>query len=154
MLFSHIIIGARDLDRLAGFYDALLAPLGLERAAPEPDGGPDGVCWHPPGRAWPQLWVQYPYNGLPATWGNGMQVSLAAPSPEAVDAAWRAALQHRGTNEGAPGLRPHYGPDYYGAYVRDPEGNKLCIVHTAQWATGGSPRSGTSASVLNDILYL
>lgn len=137
MLFSHVIIGARDLDRLAAFYAAALAPLGLERARAEPDGGPDGVCWHPPGREWPQLWVQYPFNGLPATWGNGMQVSLAAPTPEAVDAAWHAALAHGGTDEGAPGLRPHYGPDYYGAYVRDPEGNKLCFVHTARLAAGG-----------------
>lgn len=130
-MFSHIILGARDLDLLARFYDAVLAPLGLERGPLEEggDGGPPGILWQVPGRRWPQFWVQLPFNGLPATWGNGTQVSFAAPSPAAVDAAWRAMLEGGGTDEGAPGLRPQYGPDYYGAYGRDPEGNKLCFVH-------------------------
>lgn len=130
-MFSHVQVGARDLERLAAFYDAVLAPLGLERMPAEDDGGPPGVIWHRPGTRWPQFVVQLPFNGLPATWGNGWQVSFAAPSRQAVDAAHRAALAHGGTDEGAPGLRPHYAPDYYGAYCRDPEGNKLCFVHAA-----------------------
>ncbi|HSI39372.1 MAG TPA: VOC family protein [Xanthobacteraceae bacterium] len=129
-MFSHIILGARDLDRLGGFYEAALAPLGLERRPAEDDGGPAGVLFALPGREWPQFYVQLPFNGLPATWGNGTQVSFRAPSPAAVDAAWRAAIAHGGSDEGAPGLRPSYGADYYGAYCRDPEGNKLCFVHT------------------------
>lgn len=130
-MFSHIIIGARDLANLTAFYDAVLAPLGLVRVHVEEDGGPPGSLWVAPGRGWPQFFVQKPFNGLPATWGNGMQVSFAAPSPAAVDAAWRALCEHGGHDEGAPGLRPHYGPDYYGAYGRDPEGNKLCFVHAS-----------------------
>lgn len=135
-LFSHIIVGARDLERMSRFYDALLAPLGLVRGPAEEggDGGPPGVLWMRPGRRWPQFYVQEPFNGLPATWGNGLQVSFAAPSPEAVEAAWRAGLAEGGHDEGAPGPRPHYGEDYYGAYLRDPEGNKLCVVHTADLA--------------------
>ncbi len=128
-MFSHIQLGTRDLDRLAGFYDAVLAPLGLVRMPEEDDGGPAGVIWQRPGSRWPQFVVQYPFNGLPASWGNGVQVSFAAPSRDAVDAAWRAAMENGGSDEGAPGIRAHYWPDYYGAYCRDPEGNKLCFVH-------------------------
>ncbi|TSJ64514.1 VOC family protein [Starkeya sp. 3C] len=131
-MFSHIILGARDLARLTAFYDAVLAPLGLLRVDAEDDGGPPGSMWVMPGGAWPQFYVQLPFNGLPATWGNGTQVSFAAPSPAAVDAAWRALVEHGGTDEGAPGLRPNYAADYYGAYGRDPEGNKLCFVHLAE----------------------
>lgn len=128
-MFTHIILGARDLPRLTAFYDAVLAPLGLVREELEDDGGPPGSMWVMPGRRWPQFFVQLPYNGLPASWGNGTQVSFAAPSRAAVDAAWQALLAAGGRDEGAPGLRPRYAPDYYGAYGRDPEGNKLCFVH-------------------------
>lgn len=130
-MFSHIIIGARDLALMGRFYDAVLAPLGLQRGPDEDDGGPAGILWHQPGREWPQFYVQLPFNGLPANWGNGSQVSFAAPGPAAVDAAHAAALATGGRDEGAPGLRPGYGADYYGAYCRDPEGNKLCFVHCA-----------------------
>ncbi|HQT85561.1 MAG: lactoylglutathione lyase [Acidiphilium sp. 37-64-53] len=129
-MFSHIMLGCRDLTCLIGFYDAALAPLGLIRKASEDDGGPAGAGWTRPGQRWPLFYVQYPLNGLPSTWGNGVQVSFAAPSRSAVDLAWQAALDHGGSDEGAPGLRPQYEPDYYGAYCRDPEGNKLCFVHT------------------------
>jgi catechol 2,3-dioxygenase-like lactoylglutathione lyase family enzyme len=133
-MFSHIILGARDLTRLTAFYDAALAPLGLLRVDQPEDGGPTGAMWVMPGRAWPQFFVQLPWNGLPATWGNGTQVSFAAPSRVAVGAAWAAAIAQGGQDEGVPGLRPHYAPDYYGAYCRDPEGNKLCFVHTGEVA--------------------
>lgn len=130
MIFSHVIVGVRDLNRLATFYDAVLRPLGLVRGVAEDDGGPEGHVWCRPDREWPQFWIQYPLNGLPATWGNGTQVSFAATTMGAVDLAWQAALDHGGIDDGAPGLRENYGADYYGAYVRDPEGNKLCFVHT------------------------
>ncbi len=87
------------------------------------------MLWRRPGQRWPQFCVQLPFNGLPATWGNGVQISFAAPTREAVHAAWQAALAQGGTNEGAPGLREQYAPNYYGAYCRDPEINKLCFVH-------------------------
>lgn len=136
-MFSHVNVGARDLLRLSAFYDAVLAPVGLARAAGETIGGRPGLLWRHPGQRWPQFCVQPPWGGLPATWGNGVQVSFAAPSRGAVDAAWQAALAHGGTDEGAPGLREHYAPDFYGAYCRDPEGNKLCFVHAdGLWAGG------------------
>ena len=128
-MYSHIQLGARDLPRLAAFYDAVLHELGLERMPNDNDGGPPGAGWQVPGRRWPQFFVQEPFNGLPATWGNGVQVSFAARSRAQVDAAWKTAVQLGGQDEGAPGLRPQYSADYYGAYCRDPEGNKLCFVH-------------------------
>lgn len=128
-MFSHIILGARDLDRQAAFYDAVLPHLGLVRREVEDDGGPAGALWTAPGHDWPQFWIQLPFDNQPATPGNGVQVSFLAGSSAAVAAAWKAALQAGGASEGAPGLRLDYAPDYYGAYARDPEGNKLCFLH-------------------------
>ncbi|WP_249673284.1 VOC family protein [Pseudomonas abieticivorans] len=128
-MFSHIQVGARDLPRMVDFYEQVLGELGLERMADDSDSGPPGIGWQLPGQDWPQFFVQQPFNGLPATWGNGAQVSFMAPSQAAVEAAWRRALELGGSDEGAPGLRPQYRDDYYSAYCRDPEGNKLCFVH-------------------------
>ena len=88
-MFSHVIVGARDLERQARFYDAVLAHLGLSRNPGEngPDGGPDGIIWTAAGRRWPQFCVQLPWNGAPAPPGIGVQVSFAASSRAAVDAA-------------------------------------------------------------------
>ncbi len=82
-MFSHVNVGARDLPRLATFYDAVLAPLGLTRAGDGTIGGQPGLLWRRPGQRWPQFCVQPPWGGLPATWGNGVQVSFAAPSRRA-----------------------------------------------------------------------
>lgn len=70
MIFSHIIVGARDLERLSAFYDQVLSPLGLARGTADDDGGPPGAVWHVPGRQWPQFWIQHPFNRLPATWAT------------------------------------------------------------------------------------
>jgi len=129
-VFSHIQIGARDLPKMIAFYDAVLGCLGLVRMEHEDDSGPPGEGWHQPGKRWPQVFVQLPFNGLPATWGNGMQVSFAADSPQTVRAAWELAIAMGGHDEGPPGPRPRYSQGYFGAYCRDPEGNKLCFVHT------------------------
>lgn len=128
-MFSHIMLGARDIDRMGAFYDAVLAPLGWQRCTDHDYADSEGLLWRVPGQPLPEFWIQHPWNGLPATWGNGTQVSFLAPSPDAVNVAHAAALAHGGHDEGAPGLRTRYSPTYYGAYCRDPEGNKLCFVH-------------------------
>ena len=66
-MFSHVQVGARDLERLVAFYDAVLGELGLVRMEAEDDGGPPGAIWQRPGRRWPQFVVQVPFNRLPAT---------------------------------------------------------------------------------------
>lgn len=130
-MFSHIQIGARDLPKMIAFYDRIFSILGLIRMPEENDGGPAGMGWQRPGQRWPQVFVQLPFNGLPATSGNGMQISFSAQSQQQVRDAWQAALDNGGIDEGAPGLRPQYSEDYFGAYCRDPEGNKLCFVHAS-----------------------
>jgi catechol 2,3-dioxygenase-like lactoylglutathione lyase family enzyme len=125
-MFSYISLGTRDVARAIRFYDAALAPLGHARIA---DYDPDGTsaAWgkDDPG---PHLWVTQPFDGNPASVGNGTMVSFLAASRAAVDRFHAAALAHGGSDEGKPGLRPQYGADFYAAYVRDPDGNKLNAV--------------------------
>jgi catechol 2,3-dioxygenase-like lactoylglutathione lyase family enzyme len=120
-MFSHVTIGTQDLPRAMAFYDAAPAPLGILRVQGR---FAEWASWQRPGEA-EKLWVGKPQNGEPASHGNGWMVALTAPSRAAVDAAYAAAMAAAGTDEGAPGPRPKYAADYYGAYVRDPEGNKL-----------------------------
>ncbi len=125
-MFSHVCLGTDDVDRAAAFYDAVLAVLGLTRFATMPDHSAAGWCRAPDTR--PHLWITRPYDGHPASPGNGAMVAFEAPDRAAVEAVHAAALAAGGTDEGPPGLRPHYHPHYYGAYFRDPDGNKLHVV--------------------------
>lgn len=125
-MFSHVTIGARDFARLSAFYDAVLTDLGLRRKSELEHEGWAG--WGRPGEDHPQFWIGPPQNGLPATWGNGWMAAFLAPTRAAVDTWHAAVLANGGTCEGRPGLRPHYHPDFYGAYGRDVEGNKICAV--------------------------
>lgn len=122
--FLYLTLGTNDLARAARFYDAALAPLGLVRRASEPTEVGYGL----PSDRRTRLWINLPYDGKAATVGNGSMPALVAPSQAAVEAFHKAALAHGGTDEGAPGLRP-YGPVFFAAYVRDPDGNKLSAVH-------------------------
>ncbi|MBL9075108.1 VOC family protein [Tabrizicola sp.] len=125
-MFSYISLGTRDIARAIRFYDAALAPLGHRRIAgydPEDRSAAWGL--DDPG---PHLWVTPPFDGQPASSGNGTMVSFLAETRAAVAAFHAAALAHGGSDEGAPGPRPEYGPHFYAAYVRDPDGNKLNAV--------------------------
>jgi len=122
-VFSHITVGSNDIARSRRFYDAVSGPLGLLRHADYPEAIGYGV---PGGR--PQLWIVRPLDKRQATVANGLTVGLDAASRAAVDAAHAAAISAGGMDEGKPGLRGHYHPNYYGAYVRDPDGHKVCIV--------------------------
>jgi catechol 2,3-dioxygenase-like lactoylglutathione lyase family enzyme len=122
-MYSHTTIGANDLARAQAFYDDVLTPLGLEvRFSTE------GMIGYglPGGR--PQFLVVRPFDGGEASVGNGSMIALLAPSRALVDACHAVALAQGGRDEGRPGLRPHYHRHYYGAYFRDPDGNKICIV--------------------------
>jgi catechol 2,3-dioxygenase-like lactoylglutathione lyase family enzyme len=123
-MLSHVHIGVRDFASAVEFYSALLAELGWRRKFVEPDRPWAG--WRPATAERPLILVGRPFNGELAIPGNGQMVALLAPNRAAVDRFHATALARGGTSEGAPGLRPEYHPDYYGAYVRDPEGNKLC----------------------------
>lgn len=125
-MFSHITVGTSKLTRAMKFYDAVLAPLGWKRTRTfkiAASYGPDGYS----GVNEP-FWIVRPFDGEAATAGNGAMVAFEAATRSAVDKSYAAALAAGGKDEGPPGLREHYHQNYYGAYVRDPDGNKLCVV--------------------------
>ena len=128
-MFSHVTVGTRDLEGAERFYDAVLVPLGLTRRVVTPDGGPAALCWVAAHSPLPRFYVYRPFNGEPPTVGNGSMVAFLAPSKEAVEMAYASGLAHGGMDEGGLGPRPHYGDGYFGAYLRDPDGNKVHIVH-------------------------
>ena len=136
-MFSHITVGTQDLQRACAFYDAVLPPLGLRRRTVVPDGGPLAACWVTPDHTLPRFYVYMPFDRQPASAGNGSMVAFLAPNAEAVINAHAAGMAAGGTDEGPPGERPHYAPGYFGAYLRDPDGNKVHLVFRGDLA--GAP---------------
>lgn len=118
-IFTHVALGTNDLERSKRFYEATLAPLGVHFMGPMGDSG------HLYGREAPELVVRKPLDGNSACHANGGTIGFAAASRAAVDGFHAAALANGGTCEGKPGPRS-FTPTAYGAYVRDPDGNKLC----------------------------
>jgi catechol 2,3-dioxygenase-like lactoylglutathione lyase family enzyme len=125
-MFSHVTLGTQDIRRAVAFYDAVLGGLGLARQEADLDKGYAGYAAAP--ETTPQFWVLRPIDGRAASVGNGMTSAFEAADRASVDRFHATALAQGATDEGAPGLRPHYHADYYGAYLRDPDGNKLCCV--------------------------
>jgi catechol 2,3-dioxygenase-like lactoylglutathione lyase family enzyme len=128
-MFSHVTVGTSDLARAQRFYDALLLPLGLIRRVVVPDGGPLAACWVSPNALMPRFYVYSPFNLAAASVGNGSMVAFLAATTDAVDIAYSAGIAAGGSDEGKPGPRAHYGAGYYGAYLRDPDGNKLHLAY-------------------------
>jgi catechol 2,3-dioxygenase-like lactoylglutathione lyase family enzyme len=135
-MFTYVCLGTNDLLRASLFYDATLAALGLQRCSTgDPEWDQNVAGWGTYEGAYNEggarelaLWVCKPFNEQAATAGNGTMVALIARSWKAVDDFHAAALANGGSSEGGPGLRRQYNPDFYAAYVRDPDGNKLAAV--------------------------
>ena len=122
-MFSHVMIGTNDLEKAKVFYDALLGTLGV------PPGRVDRhrIFWRTKTGTFS---VTKPINGEPACHANGGTIGFSASSPERADAFHAAGLAHGGkTCENPPGIREGGGVKLYIAYVRDPDGNKLCALH-------------------------
>lgn len=123
MTLSYITLGSNDLNRSKSYYAPVMEALGAKLEA-DFEGMtfgykfPDGFM----------VWITKPQNGAGAEPGNGHTAGLYTASTEAVNAAYEAALANGGSDEGAPGPRPLYGPEFYGAYARDPDGNKMSFV--------------------------
>ncbi len=123
-MFSHVMLGANDLEASKQFYDATLGALGHGEPVQDPKGRyfyrtQSGV-----------FGITDPINGEPASHGNGSTLGFAASSPEAVDAWHAAGLASGGTEcEDPPGIREGAGVQLYIAYLRDPAGNKVCALH-------------------------
>jgi catechol 2,3-dioxygenase-like lactoylglutathione lyase family enzyme len=120
-MIGYATIGANDFEKSKRFYDVVLAPLGGKRTMTSDRMQGYGAPGSPG-----MVAICKPYDQKTATPGNGMMVALAAASRDVVDQVHKAALSEGGADEGAPGDR---GGGFYGAYFRDPDGNKLCVFN-------------------------
>ena len=131
-MLSYVYFGTNDLEKAIVFYGAALGVLGMPRCITG-DAEWDRIAagwgvYEDSGLRELGFWVGKPFDGNPATVGNGSMVAFSARSWEQVDDFHAAAIASGGRDDGAPGLRPHYAPDFYAAYVRDPDGNKIAAV--------------------------
>ena len=122
-MLLYVTVGTNDLDGAGVFYDPVLATLGYRRQRQDETE----IGYSADGDIRCCFWVVTPFNGKPATFGNGATIALEAETRAAVDAFHAAALANGGTDEGAPGLRPFHA-HFYAAFVRDRDGNKLSAV--------------------------
>ena len=131
-MIGYVTIGALDSAASGRFYDAVFGALGSERKLAE--GGWIGYgAVDAPGEGFMACHsaICPPYDGQPARAGNGIMIAYRAPSKEAVEAVYKGGLANGGKSEGAPGFRPpEAASGFYGAYLRDPTGNKLCVFTT------------------------
>ena len=120
MTINHVSLGVSDLDKSSAFYDAVLGELGYTRQHEV-----EGITLAY-GEQWPEVWITLPLDTEhPASGGNGTHIAFTAESPDVVDAFHRVAMAMGAQDDGIPGLRPDYGPTYYGAFVLDLDGNKI-----------------------------
>ena len=123
-MIGYVTLGSNDLDKARAYYDALLGELGAKRLLQVEENGftLSGVDMTTPSIA-----LTSPFNGQAAHPGNGNMIALQMQERAQVDSFYNKALELGGSDEGAPGVRGDEGPSaFYGAYFRDPEGNKLC----------------------------
>ena len=122
-MIGYVTIGALDSEKSGAFYDAVLSAIGYARQFA--DGG--WIGYGPKGTDTHEVFICPPHDGQPARAGNGIMLAFKGNSVEDVQAAHSAALAHGGSDEGAPGPRPADSKTFYGAYMRDPTGNKICV---------------------------
>lgn len=125
-MLSHIFVGVSDFERSLAFYRPILESLGVKERFCDP-ARPWAVWESNPGPR-PLFVIAKPFDGQVPSPGNGSMVAFLASTRSQVDETYQLALSLGGVSEGAPGLRPEYHAHYYGAYFRDPDGNKLCIA--------------------------
>jgi catechol 2,3-dioxygenase-like lactoylglutathione lyase family enzyme len=119
-MIGYATIGTNDLERATKFYDAVLGTLGGGRTF----ANGDRMQFYGSKSTPAMIAISKPYDEKPATVGNGSMFGLPAESKEQVDAAYAAAMAAGGADDGPPGQRL---PTFYGAYFRDPDGNKVCV---------------------------
>jgi len=124
-MIGYATLGTNDIDSALAFYDALLATAGGKRLMQMPDDRK--LTFYGAGVGKPMLAIGKPYDGQYATAGNGTMVALSADTREQVDQVYAKAIDLGGTDDGAPGSRGPEQMGFYGAYFRDPDGNKLCV---------------------------
>jgi catechol 2,3-dioxygenase-like lactoylglutathione lyase family enzyme len=125
-VFSHIFVGVKDFDRALNFYTPVMEAIGAKLRFVELERPWAGWQSQPGPR--PLFLIGAPYDTMAHEVGNGQMVAFLAHERVAVDNAYKVAIAHGGVSEGEPRLRPEYHANYYGAYFRDTEGNKICIA--------------------------
>lgn len=126
-MIAYITVGADDVARAKRFYSAFLPALDYEL-----EEGPEGLSYVPPKQpdqsaALPEIYVKPPFDGRPASAGNGVMIAFEARSQKQVRDLHSAAIAAGGSDEGQPGFRDAYGPHFYVGYIRDPQGNKIAL---------------------------
>jgi catechol 2,3-dioxygenase-like lactoylglutathione lyase family enzyme len=121
-MIDHISIAVRDLTKGEPFYTALLAPLGMTKLREWPEAA---IGF---GKKYPEFWINRREGMDRIAQDSGVHICLRAPDTAAVDAFHAAALSAGGTSDGAPGLRAKYHTNYYAAFIRDPDGNRIEVV--------------------------
>jgi len=132
-MLHHVSFGVKDIERAGAFYDAVLAPLGFVRvwANLASESPAKEIGYGKPGEGDQFAVKQRP--GAQAAAGEGFHLAFAAPSRDAVDRFYAAAIAHGARDKGAPGLRANYGPDYYAAFVVDADGYHIeAVISTAR----------------------
>lgn len=120
MILHHVSVGVSDVAAAVAFYDAVLAPLSIQRTHyVENMTAAYGKQF--------EFWIGRPCEGK-ASSGNGTHICFSAPDRDAVNTFYRTAIDQGGTCAGQPGLRPEHGDTYYAAFIQDPDGNKIEAV--------------------------
>jgi catechol 2,3-dioxygenase-like lactoylglutathione lyase family enzyme len=125
-VIHHVSIGTNDMKRARAFYDPLMALIGFrlfKHSGQSAHYGASDIAFS----------LETPIDGRPASAGNGVHIAFQAPDRETVRRFHATALLNGGTDDGAPGIRENYNANYYGAFVRDPDGNKVeAVTFTAR----------------------
>jgi catechol 2,3-dioxygenase-like lactoylglutathione lyase family enzyme len=129
-VIHHVSLGTTDVARARAFYDPLMSLIGfrlLKLSDKALHYGASHIAFS----------LETPVDGRPASPGNGVHIAFQAPDRETVRRFHEAALRHGGADEGSPGIRAHYNANYYGAFVRDLDGNKIeAVTYTARESFG------------------
>ena len=125
-MIHHVSVGTNDIKRARAFYEPLMSLIGfrlLKSSDKAVQFGSSDIMFS----------LEMPINGLPATPGNGVHIAFQAPDRQTVRRFHEAAIANGATDEGTPGIRENYNANYYGAFVRDPDGNKIeAVTYTAR----------------------
>jgi len=120
-MIDHVSIEVSDLTLSTRFYERLLKPLNMAIVTEHPDT----VGY---GKKYPEFWINLRQDMPKPAATSGTHICLRAPDTAAVDEFYRVALEYGGADNGKPGLRPHYTHNYYAAFIRDPDGNRIEAV--------------------------